>query len=81
MARARLFLLPDDHPAAIMLRTALKSSAWTWLTAVRKRMEVITGSSFSDICEHILFVGQIEAAKRCKVTRRQVLRDYRSFLL
>ena len=56
VARARLFLFPDDHPGAMMLRAALGSTAVSWLSCVRLWMEKISpGGAFKDIVDYPKF--------------------------
>ena len=77
VARARLFLLPVDHPAARMFSSALMSPAASWATLIKRRMDAAR-PRILDLFEHPSFSQEdVDLARTDKVFRKNVLQRYR----
>ena len=78
MARTRLHVLPQDHPAAVMTHAAGGTLATTWLTKVFELMGAVAlpGTPL-DIDAHPSFCSRMAGARADTCTRKQLLKDFR----
>ena len=77
MLKARVQLLPDNHPAAQLVKLAQSSGTTTWLGDVSAtQARTGQGSDIPDISETMTTV-QLEVAKTNKLQRQANLRTYK----
>ena len=79
MARARLFVLPQSHPAAVLAHLAGNVNACTW---VRSTAALLQSPRFPRVIPDIAVCGElaavdISAARSDRLVRQRVLRTYR----
>ena len=77
MARARLWVLPADHPAAIMRVAAQASPAPTWWKRIGAVMAGMPGGAIPDINQVEYLTPILSTATSCPAARKDVLRRYR----
>ena len=78
MARARLAVLPTDHPGARMLRLSLAGPHAAWSMAVKAHMQFGDPSgTISDIWECVEFQDLLDLARQHKQLRHRLLTQYR----
>ncbi|CAK0798006.1 unnamed protein product, partial [Prorocentrum cordatum] len=77
MARARLQVLPCDHPAAVVLRAAKDMGTPTWETAALRLLGRLPSPPADLLCHAMFPPERIEAARRDRAARKEVLREYR----
>ena len=80
MAFARLQLLPCSHPGSRMLGLALRLPSQSWAVVVMQEMNHATlASPILSILSHPSFSShQVEEARSCKESRKELLRSYRT---
>ena len=80
MARVRVALLPEDHPAVFMLHLADHIPAITWNSSLRSTLlDLGLKDSIPDISQlpDLLDNDAIIAARLCSAARKRLLREYR----
>ncbi|CAK0901259.1 unnamed protein product, partial [Prorocentrum cordatum] len=77
MARARLQALPCDHPAAVDRRAAKDMGTPTWETAALRLLGRLPSPPANLLCHAMFPPERIEAARRDRAARKEVLREYR----
>ncbi|CAK0864232.1 unnamed protein product, partial [Prorocentrum cordatum] len=77
MARARLWVLPEGHPATAMRDAARQSPAPSWWRAAGQLMASMPNGPIRDISAHEGFTEEVVAARSSPASRRSLLRRYR----